>query len=416
MTKEIVLLDLFSGIGGFAKGIKDAGFIIKKHYFSEIDKHAIANYNYNFKNSEYVGPIQSISGTSLGQVDIITFGSPCQDFSIAGKRSGLDGERSSLILEAIKIIVEKKPSFFIWENVKGTFSSNNGADFFAILQEFANIGSYNIEWQLLNTLWILPQNRERIYLVGHLATPGRSFKPIFPFTKNDKLFDGKKGSNEQQSQAKHSGTITKGNLRADSTYISIPEKTGTLTVGGHSGGLHSDMTVINVERFSNHQQDRIYDTNGAIGCLSKNRLDDKAKIKVAALRDRNGTKNYEVQDNDATNTLTSVQKDNILVMSTHPRTGDPKKGGTGFISKENESYCLDTANSIAIETKTDEYRRLTEIECERLQGFPDNWTQLGIYDGVEKPIAQTNRYKLIGNAVTTTFPKMIAQKLIENYL
>jgi DNA (cytosine-5)-methyltransferase 1 len=229
MTKEIVMLDLFSGIGGFAKGFEDAGFIIKKHYFSEIDKHAIANYKYNFKNSEYVGPIQSITGAALGKVDVITFGSPCQDFSVAGQRAGLDGERSSLILEAIKIIIEKKPSFFIWENVKGTFSSNNGADFWAILQEFANIGGYNIEWQLLNTLWLLPQNRERIYLVGHLASAGRDFRPIFPFTKNDRLFNEPKGTTGRQSQAEYSKTLHKGSLRADSTYLELPNKAGTLS-------------------------------------------------------------------------------------------------------------------------------------------------------------------------------------------
>jgi DNA (cytosine-5)-methyltransferase 1 len=405
MTREIVLLDLFSGIGGFAKGIEDAGFIIKKHFFSEIDKHAIANYNHNFKNAQYVGPIQDVRGASLGKVDFVAFGSPCQDFSIAGKREGLDGDHSSLILEAIKIIIEKKPSFFIWENVKGTFSSNNGEDFFAILQEFANIRGYNIEWQLLNTLWVLPQNRERIYLVGHLTETLGSFRPVFPFTKNDRLFSIKKGTNERQSQAKHSGTVRNGSLKADDTYIGIPAKSGTLTIGGHSGGLHSDMTVINVERFSNHQQDRIYDTSGAIGCLSKNRSDDKSKIKVP-------------QNNES-----------LTVMTTQPRSGDPKKGGTGFLSKENEAYCLDCGNSQAIKINKD-YRRMTEIEHERLQGFPDNWTQFGIYEkqvwinkkektfkiveGIE-PIAQTNRYKLIGNAVTTTFPKMIAQKLIENY-
>lgn len=431
MTKEIVILDLFSGIGGFAKGFKDAGFIIKKHYFSEIEKHAIANYKYNFKNAEYVGPIQSITGAALGKVDVITFGSPCQDFSVAGQRAGLDGERSSLILEAIKIIIEKKPSFFIWENVKGTFSSNGGADFWAILKEFANIGGYNIEWQLLNTLWVLPQNRERIYLVGHLATSRRDFRPIFPFTKNDRLFNESKGTNRRQSQTEHSKTLGKGSLRADSTYLEIPTKAKTISGGGNSGGLHSDMTVIKADYYSKSQQDRVYHTDGAMGCLSKNRLDDKVKIKVAAIRGRNGSQELEYKKNDATNTITNTHKDNVLVLNTHPRTGDPKTGGTGLLQKQNESYCLDTKNSQAIETKSNEYRRLTEIECERLQGFPDDWTKYGIYEkqvwinkkektfkiieGVEI-IASTNRYKLIGNAVTKNLPKMIATKIIENYL
>src|SRR5690606_20409723 len=121
---------------------------------SEIDKHAIANYTYNFKNAEYVGSVTDVRGRR-NQADIITFGSPCQDFSVAGKRRGMDGERSSLIKEAIRLVTEIRPSVFIWENVKGTFSSNNGADFWAILQAFTNIGGYRLEWQLLNTNWFL---------------------------------------------------------------------------------------------------------------------------------------------------------------------------------------------------------------------------------------------------------------------
>ncbi|MEG2775435.1 MAG: DNA (cytosine-5-)-methyltransferase, partial [Acetivibrio sp.] len=172
------VIELFSGIGGFSKGIERAGYKISEHYFSEIDKHAIANYKYNFQNAEYIGDIKSIQSRDFGAIDIITFGSPCQDFSLAGKRKGLEGERSSLIGEAIRLISDIRPSVFIWENVKGAFSSNSGADFWAILQAFANIGGYRFEWQLLNTKWFLPQNRERIYLIGHFA--GRSKPGVFP--------------------------------------------------------------------------------------------------------------------------------------------------------------------------------------------------------------------------------------------
>ncbi len=172
------LIELFSGIGGFTKGFIEAGYKIEEHYFSEIDKHAIANYKYNFPNAKYIGSVTDISGGDFTGIDIITFGSPCQDFSLAGKREGMDGKRSVLILEAIRLVTELRPSVFIWENVKGAFSSNSGADFWAILQAFANIGGYRLEWQLLNTKWFLPQNRERIHVVGHLA--GRSKPGVFP--------------------------------------------------------------------------------------------------------------------------------------------------------------------------------------------------------------------------------------------
>ena len=312
------IIDLFSGIGGFSLGFQKAGYQFTEHYFSEIDKHAIANYKYNFPHAKHIGDITTLHGGDFTDIDIITFGSPCQDFSLAGKRAGLAGAKSSLIAHAIALIAQLRPSIFIWENVKGAFSSNAGADFWAIIQAFANIGGYRLEFQLLNTSWLLPQNRERIYLIGHLA--GRSVPGVFPIGKDDKLLEGKtRKENRKRTSIKTSlaRTITArySKMGSNDTYI-VPKVAATLTGGGHSGGLHSDMTVIR----------------------------------------------------------------------------QLKRG------------------------KNKGVRRLTEIECERLQGFPDNWTQYGDYNGVIKPIAKTQRYKLIGNAVTVDIVELIAKRLkfIEN--
>ena len=192
-------LDLFSGIGGFSLGLKKV-FDIKHTYYSEIDKYAIDVYKNNFKNITYVKSVTDVRGGELPGIDIITFGSPCQDFSMAGKRKGMAGARSSLISEAIRLIEECRPSFFIWENVKGTFSSNNGADFWAIIQAFTNIGGYRLEWQLLNTKWFLPQNRERIYLVGCLGKG--SGQQIFPITESNRKI------NDIQRQQGNTCTLT----------------------------------------------------------------------------------------------------------------------------------------------------------------------------------------------------------------
>ncbi|RKY32663.1 MAG: hypothetical protein DRP74_02165 [Candidatus Omnitrophota bacterium] len=123
---RINYLDLFSGIGGFVLGIQKAGIEFNKHYFSEIDKYAMKIYKQHFPNAIELGNICKINGKALKKIDLITFGFPCQDLSIAGKRKGLGGSRSGLFFEAIRIIQECKPPIFIFENVKGLLISNEG--------------------------------------------------------------------------------------------------------------------------------------------------------------------------------------------------------------------------------------------------------------------------------------------------
>ena len=177
------LLELFSGIGGFSLGLHQAGFTFDKVYFSEIDRHAIANFKHNFPNAQHVGSVCDITRASIERPDIITFGSPCQNFSAAGNGLGLQGAESSLIRYAIEAIDYFRPDIFIWENVKGVLFERHCRDFWAIVKAFADIGLYQIEWQLLNTSWFLPQNRERIYLVGRLAE--RCAGSIFPIGEVD---------------------------------------------------------------------------------------------------------------------------------------------------------------------------------------------------------------------------------------
>ena len=326
------IIDLFSGIGGFSLGFQRAGYQFTEHYFSEIDKHAIANYKNNFPNAKYIGDITTIRPTDLAGIDIITFGSPCQDFSMAGKRAGLAGAKSSLIEYAIALIADIRPSVFIWENVKGAFSSNAGADFWAILQAFANIGGYTIEWQLLNTRWVLPQNRERIYLIGHLA--GRSECGVFPITEND-----------------------------------IKERLNT-----------PKDPHIQVGTYRTHN-----DGKGFREVKSK----VSPTIPARARQDGSGMPVIQINPSKESGGKQPYQQNRVF----------DEKGISPALTRHNSNYAISRM------------RRLTEIECERLQGFPDNWTQYGNYDGTIKPIAKTQRYKLIGNAVTVDIVELVAKRL-----
>lgn len=192
MKNNLTLGSLFDGSGGFPLGGLLAG--ITPLWASEIEPFAVRVTTKRLPQMEHYGDVSALNGAELPPVDIITFGSPCQDMSIAGKRSGLDGSRSSLFYEAVRIIKEmrcatdgKYPRFCVWENVPGAFSSNKGEDFRCVLEslcrvkdesvsvprceKWTNAGEiladgFSIAWRVLDAqYWGVPQRRKRIYLV-----------------------------------------------------------------------------------------------------------------------------------------------------------------------------------------------------------------------------------------------------------
>lgn len=193
---SLTLGSLFDGSGGFPLGGVMAG--IKPLWASEIEPFPIRVTTKRFPNMKHYGDVSAINGFSISPVDIITFGSPCQDLSIAGKREGIEGARSGLFYQAVRIIKEmreatngKYPRYIVWENVPGAFSSNKGEDFGCVLDEICSIGStedihiarpkkwnhagyimgkdYSVAWRVLDALGFgVPQRRKRIYLVGDL--------------------------------------------------------------------------------------------------------------------------------------------------------------------------------------------------------------------------------------------------------
>ena len=408
------LLDLFSGIGGFHLGIERAGHKIGWSGFCEIDKYASAVYRRRFPDAQELGDVRSVQGKELPKIDIITFGSPCQDFSIAGKRAGMGGSRSSLISEAIRLIDECRPGYFIWENVKGTFSSNNRQDFAAILQAFANIGGYRLEWQLLNTRWVLPQNRERIFLVGY--TGGGSGSKIFPI-----------GETSQVTNHRNA------------------EVASTLQHPGHSGGNYRGMTMINTVAIMPESdkpkgnylpRERVLSSDGIARAVSTSKSQHpyyQTGLKQVGTigKDSESTRVYDIartiKDGGGMGSKTGLYKVHNTQTRNPNRPSLTRKcdcgsgklykkccgvdGGSGHISKDDgTTYCLDTGNTQAVEYQSS-IRRLTPKECERLQGFPDDWTSEGIINGEVVKMSDTQRYKQCGNAVTVDIVSLVAKRL-----
>jgi DNA (cytosine-5)-methyltransferase 1 len=380
---KMIHIDLFSGIGGFSFGLEDME--VDKTYFSEIDKHAIANYKYNFKNTEYAGPIENVSGSELrakhqGAKFIVTGGWPCQDNSIAGKRKGQrDGTRSGLFNEVIRVIREVQPEYFILENVKGLYSVNNGKDFRDSLERLSYLDTndfqYCVEHQLCNTLWLLPQNRERAYFIGYPSKGG--FRGILPITETDF------GINEGKPET----AIVR-----------------TITAGGHSGGHHSGMTLV---RWQNKKDGIVIDEN--CPTLRASGGTDIRKMPNIIQKGR-GFNKGGIKDNCPTISVNSFEQNNHVIVKRQPLK---------FINRNQKniegdySFTIDSVNTGGVNIDGD-IRRLTENEVEMLQGFPVDFTKFGIYNGETKEIARSNRYKLCGNAVTTKIVKLIGQKIKNN--
>ena len=287
--------DLFAGVGGFRLGMERAGHECVGA--CEWDKYARQTYNKNFGHYPEYNDAKDLHPQSLPQFDVLCAGFPCQAFSLAGKRMGFEDTRGTVFFEIARIAKEKRPRYLFLENVKGLLYHDKGRTFRTILSTFDELG-YDAEWQILNSKYFVPQSRERIFIIGHLR--GKHTRQVFPLGEVSKLCSTK----EEPTSAR------------------------TLTGGAHSGGHHSQMTLI-----------MLSNTKGNI----KQRL----------------------QKRDTTWTLDCT--------------------GSYFAVKDDAKF-----------------RRFTPVECERLQGFPDNWTE---------GVSVTQRYKQMGNAVTVPVVEYIARCL-----
>ena len=303
---------MFSGIGGFDLALRNLNHTIVGA--CEIDRYARQVYGRHFPGIKIYENATTIKPEELPDFDILAAGFPCQAFSIAGKRRGFDDTRGSLFFEIARVAKEKRPSILLLENVKGLLSHDKGNTFKTIINTLDEIG-YDAEWQVLNSKYFVPQNRERIFIIGHFR--GERTRQIFPLGESSEQYN--KSCREAQSQGQ----------RFSSKY------TGALDANYYKGG--GTRTMIKAVSIEN---------TGANG----RRIKDK---------------------------------------------GDPQ-------------FCLSQNCGVGV-LNNQRIRRLTPVECERLQGFPDNWTK---YDNNGKEISDTQRYKMCGNAVTVP----VIEYIISNYL
>ena len=201
---------LFAGVGGFDLGLEAAGW--ECEWQVEWDKHCQQTLTHHWPDVPKWWDVSEVNGAELPPVDVITFGSPCQDLSVAGKRAGIqqEGGRSNLFFEATRIIKEMRdatgntfPRWAIWENVPGAFSSNKGDDFEAVINEMVDIGANLVEWSVLDAQHFgVPQRRKRIFVLAcfDTAISDRGGRPVLAVTESSPG-DSKKGESSRQNVA-----------------------------------------------------------------------------------------------------------------------------------------------------------------------------------------------------------------------
>jgi len=458
---------LFDGIGGFPLAARMTG--ITPLWASEIEAAPISITKLHFPEMKHLGDITKINGAEIEPVDVITFGSPCQDLSVAGKREGLRGTRSGLFSEAVRIIKEmrkatngKYPARIIWENVPGALSSNKGEDFKTVLEKIANIregrvtipkpkkwqkagaivgDNYSLAWRTLDAqYWGIPQRRKRIFLIadfGGESTGEILFKP-------DSLSWNIAESGEERER------ITRDTKKDFGETGFGCWQEGIQCLRGEGENRPSRPSNVIVEGVDGYNQNI---TGKETNTLRGGR-NDKDNIPLVILNDQCGS-TINIEKKEINPTLKNNKGHEPIILENHPADSRIKINEDGIVqtlsfqmgtgggnvpmvycmasqlqsksvmkdksptimaSCNKEPNCVFTFKSFG-EYKEDHIsqtrkarndltsedlildhliRRLTPLECERLMGYPDYWTQYG-HNG--KQISDSARYKALGNSV-----------------
>lgn len=423
-------LDLFAGIGGFRFGMESSGH--ECIGFCEIDKFARASYKaiHNTEGEIELHDITTVTDEeirNIGHVDVICGGFPCQSFSIAGSRRGFEDTRGTLFFEIARFADILKPKYLFLENVKGLLNHDRGNTFKTILGALDGLG-YDVEWQVLNSKnFSVPQNRERVFIIGHLRE-GRT-RRVFPIIRENAKSDNQQSKIEIVGNTKNPNGTSQGtgSIVYDSNglvgtlcardykepkQIAIPvltpdrankrqngrrfktdgEPMFTLTAQDRHGVVVENKVkqvgnLIDTESFGgNPHRGRVYDISGispCLNCVGGGGLEPKIRVKEAT---KQGYAEAEIGDS---------------VNLSHPNS----KTRRGRVGKQIANTLL-TGESQGVVEPDFRIRKLTPRECWRLQGFPD-WA----FDKAQEVNSNSQLYKQAGNSVTVNVIAAIAKEL-----
>jgi DNA (cytosine-5)-methyltransferase 1 len=393
---------LFAGVGGFDMGMEQAGW--ECLFQVEWDKNCQNILNRHWPDVPKWGDVSTVSGTEIPPVDCIIFGSPCQDLSVAGKRAGLEGERSGLFHEAVRIIKEMRdgtdgvfPRWAIWENVAGALSSNAGRDFGTVINEMAEAGAVLQEFAVLDAQHFgVPQRRRRVFLVA-CFDPATAFNcpdPLLPVSESLRG-DSAKGKSKREAASR---TLTEG-IGSDGQLIGFshtqglsaqPSETAFPTLRTEGNGM-----AVAYDEYNDRLGGEVHHALRAGTKQSTGVLVDNEVVGTLRSGGDGGVPSSRGEHLVLElNSETSVVAPTLLAGMSH-LTGTTQDGYVKAINEASKSMIV---------------RRLTPLECERLMGWPDDHTRWKA-DGTEQ--ADTHRYKQCGNGVATPVARWIAQHILK---
>ena len=374
-------LDLFAGIGGFRLGMERAGH--KCVGFCEIDKFARSSYKamHNTENEIEYHDIKEVTNEGFrklrGKVDVICGGFPCQAFSIAGKQLGFEDARGTLFYEIARAAKEIKPRYLLLENVRNLLSHDKGQTFTRILKILDELG-YDAEWQVLNSKnFGVPQNRERVFIVGHLR--GERTYRVFPIRRKDKGIN----TNGEINQV--------GNIGKSYNFGGNPQVTRVYDINGISptlntmqgGGREPKILV----REATKQGYAVADVGDSINFSHPNSKTRRGRV-----------------GKNIANTLLTSDEQCVVLPQIIQRSHEFNKGGVHNIAPTLTKSSYQENNFLKTEGVS--IRKLTPRECWRLQGFPD-WA----FNKAQEVNSNSQLYKQAGNSVTVNVIEEIAKRL-----